>query len=117
MVIAQWMGFEHTDENHYIIDNYGASDNVFSQTASYILPYTKGTEFTQKNAYASDGQDLTYDASNKNSSSNSDESRGIIDKIQDAADDAKKKVDKAVDDSGIVEKAKDAWNTIKGWFE
>lgn len=117
VVIAQWMGFEHTDENHYIIDNYGASDNVFSQTASYILPYTKGTEFTQKNAYASDGQDLTYDASNKNSSSNSDESKGIIDKIQDAADDAKKKVDKAVDDSGIVEKAKDAWNTIKGWFE
>ncbi|MGT2930471.1 penicillin-binding protein PBP2A [Streptococcus dentasini] len=117
VVIAQWMGFEHTDENHYIVDEYGTSDNVFSQVSSYILPYTKGTEFSQENAYLSDGQDLTYDANNEDSSANADESKGIIDQIGDAAEDAKDKVGQAVDDSGIVDKAKDAWNTFKGWLQ
>ncbi|MFC3932338.1 penicillin-binding protein PBP2A [Streptococcus dentapri] len=117
VVIAQWMGFEHTDENHYIVDDYGASDNVFSQVASYILPYTKGTEFTQENAYLSDGEGLTYDANSQDSNGTSDESKGIVDKIKDAADDASDKVNRAVEDSGIVDKAKDAWDTVKGWFQ
>lgn len=116
VVIAQWVGFEHTDETHYIDGTYSSSDQVFSQVASYILPYTDGTNFSQENAYLTDGQDLTYDPNSQNANENNQESKGIVDQITDAANEAKDKVNQAVDDSGIVDKAKDAWDSFTSWF-
>lgn len=61
IVIAQWVGYDSTDENHYLTDaSSGTASTIFSDVASAILPYTKGTKFTVENAYSQNGYALTY---------------------------------------------------------
>ena len=44
LVISQWVGFEQTDENHYIdSSSYWMAPTVFRTVADAILPNTAGT--------------------------------------------------------------------------
>ena len=96
VVIAQWIGYDSTDENHYLTDaSSGTASIIFSAVASSILPYTAGTEFTVENAY---GQTAT---------SQSSSSDNILDKVQESAQNAGDKIGRAV---------KDAWDNFSSWF-
>ncbi|KGM36754.1 penicillin-binding protein PBP2A [Streptococcus sinensis] len=118
LVISQWLGFPKTDETHYLT---GTSANeasaIFRNVANSILPYTEGTSFSgQKNAYAENGISPvdTYGTGETNTTSeNKDFLKEVQERAQNLVDDAKK----AIDESGISEKAKNLWDTITGWFQ
>ena len=75
VVIAQWIGYDSTDENHYLTDaSSGTASIIFSAVASSILPYTAGTEFTVENAYSQNGYDLVYSANGQTATSQSSSS-------------------------------------------
>ena len=108
VVIAQWIGYDSTDENHYLTDaSSGTASTIFSAVASSILPYTAGTEFTVENAYSQNGYDLVYSADGQASTSQSSSSDDILDKVQDSAQDVDEKIGHAV---------KDAWDSFSNWF-
>ena len=108
VVIAQWIGYDSTDENHYLTDaSSGTASTIFSAVASSILPYTAGTEFTVENAYSQNGYDLVYSADGQASTSQSSSSDDILDKVQDSAQDVGEKIGQAV---------KDAWDSFSNWF-
>ena len=117
VVISQWLGFPKTDETHYLT---GTSANeasaIFRNVANTILPYTEGTPFSgQKNAYAENGISPvdTYGTGQTNTTSeNKDFLKDVQERAQNLVDDAKK----AIDESGITEKAKNLWDTVTGWF-
>ena len=117
VVISQWLGFPKTDETHYLT---GTSANeasaIFRNVANTILPYTEGTSFSgEKNAYAKNGISPvdTYGTGQTNTTSeNKDFLKDVQERAQNLVDDAKK----AIDESGITEKAKNLWDTITGWF-
>lgn len=118
LVISQWLGFPKTDETHYLT---GTSANeasaIFRNVANSILPYTEGTSFSgQKNAYAENGISPvdTYGTGQTNTTSeNKDFLKEVQERAQNLVDDAKK----AIDESGITEKAKNLWDTVTGWFQ
>ena len=118
VVISQWLGFPKTDETHYLT---GTSANeasaIFRNVANTILPYTEGTSFSgQKNAYAENGISPvdTYGTGQTNTTSeNKDFLKDVQERAQNLVDDAKK----AIDESGISEKAKNLWDTVTGWFQ
>ena len=118
LVISQWLGFPKTDETHYLT---GTSANeasaIFRNVANSILPYTEGTSFSgEKNAYAENGISPvdTYGTGETNTTSkNKDFLKEVQERAQNLVDDAKK----AIDESGISEKAKNLWDTITGWFQ
>ncbi|MFA9468860.1 penicillin-binding protein PBP2A [Streptococcus sp. E24BD] len=112
VVISQWVGFEQTDENHYLSDaNAYMAPQLFSTQASYILPYTAGTSFSEENSYALDGiaPEYTDEASQT-------ESQDIIDGLRQSAQEAADKLRQAVDDSGLREKAQNLWNQLINYF-
>lgn len=116
VVISQWIGFNKTDEHHYLTDSSaGTASQIFSTQASYILPYTKGTLFDVKNAYFQNGIDPIYRA-NDSTNETATESRSIIDDLKESASNATKKLNDAVDKSGIKEDAQSLWNSIKDYF-
>lgn len=56
VVIATWLGFEQTSENHYLEGSSAThASTVFSSQAQGILPYTAQTPFTIADAYATGG--------------------------------------------------------------
>ena len=108
VVIAQWIGYDSTDENHYLTDaSSGTASIIFSAVASSILPYTAGTEFTVENAYRQNGYDLVYSANGQTATSQSSSSDNILDKVQESAQNAGDKIGRAV---------KDAWDNFSSWF-
>ena len=111
VVIAQWIGYDLTDENHYLTDaSSGTASTIFSAVASSILPYTAGTEFTVENAYSQNGYDLVYstdDSTDTSSSSSSSSSNSILDKVQESAQNAGDTIGRAV---------KDTWDSFSSWF-
>ncbi|GAA5395257.1 penicillin-binding protein PBP2A [Streptococcus uberis] len=116
VVISQWIGFNKTDENHYLTDSSaGTASTIFSTQASYILPYTKGTAFTVDNAYAMNGISAVYGV-NETTTENAQGSQDIIDSIRKSAEKASKSITDAVDQSGLREKAQSIWNGIVDYF-
>lgn len=113
VVISQWIGYDKTDENHYIIDPYSNASSLFSTMASSVLPYTSGTKFKVENAYAANGIDAVYDESAQEAQ---EESRSIIDDLTDSATKTKEELEKALNDSTIPEKAQNLWNSILDYF-
>ena len=84
VVITTWIGFDKTDENHYLTGaSSGAASTIFSYIAADVLPNTPGNEFTVENAYAADGQTLDYTA-NPNDSRNSN-NKSWTDKASEAS--------------------------------
>ncbi|MGT2807803.1 penicillin-binding protein PBP2A [Streptococcus iniae] len=112
VVISQWIGFNKTDENHYLTgSSAGTASAIFSSQASYILPYTKGTSFKVDNAYAVNGISAVYGV-NETSTDTARDSQNIIDGLRKSAEEASKSISDAVDKSGLREKAQKLWQGI-----
>lgn len=117
VVISQWVGFNKTDENHYLSDSSaGTASTIFSTEASYILPYTEGTTFTQENAYAQNGIAATYSTTNETDTTVDSGSKDIIDSIKESAQEAGKTISNAVEDAHLKERAESVWNSIIDYF-
>lgn len=116
VVIAQWLGYDSTDENHYLTDaSSGTASTIFSAVASSVLPYTAGTQFTVTNAYRQNGYDLTYSAdSSETDTSSGIDTNKILDKVQESAQTASDSLGDFLDKAG--ETVKDVWNGVSSWF-
>lgn len=118
VVISQWLGFPKTDETHYLT---GTSANeasaVFRNVANSILPYTEGTSFEgQKNAYAANGI-TPVDTYGTEETGTTTENKDFLQDVQDRAQNLVDEAKKAIDDTGIPEKAKNLWDTVTSWFQ
>lgn len=112
VVISQWLGFDQTDENHYLSDaNAYMAPQLFSTQASYILPYTAGTAFSVDNSYALNGISPVYEDEVGQS-----ESQDIIDSLRQSAQEAADKLNQAVEESGLAERAQNLWDQIVNYF-
>lgn len=116
VVISQWVGFNQTDENHYLTDSSaGTASTIFSTQVSYILPYTKGSQFHVDNAYAQNGIAAVYGI-NETGNQTGIDSQSIIDGLRKSAEEASKTLSDAVDQSGLRDKAQSIWNGIVDYF-
>ncbi|WP_221913402.1 penicillin-binding protein PBP2A [Streptococcus halichoeri] len=112
VVISQWVGFNKTDQHHYLTDSSaGTASAIFSTQASYILPYTKGTPFKVENAYAQNGISAIYGV-NETATDTASKSQEIINGLRKSAEEASRSLSDAVDRAGLREKAQNLWNGI-----
>lgn len=113
VVISQWVGFDKTDENHYLVDSSaGTASYIFSTLASHVLPYTPGTPFTVENAYAQNGIEAEYIDPTLVT-----ESQSIIDGLRESAEEAVKRLGEVVEETGVVEKAQSLLQDIVNYFK
>ncbi|AWX96289.1 penicillin-binding protein PBP2A [Streptococcus suis] len=116
LVISQWVGFEQTDENHYIDSSgYWMAPTVFRTVADAILPNTAGTSFDVENAYVQNGIVAIQeeDTSASDSVVTSDQVQDITTQAQDLIEKTKQQIL----DAKIPERAKTLWDTVRSWFE
>lgn len=114
VVISQWVGFSETDESHYLSDSSaGTASYIFSNLASYILPYTAGTGFAVNNAYEQNGIAPVY-GSNSETETNS---QSIIDSLRQSAQEAQEQLGRAVEEANLPQKAQDLWNRVINYFQ
>lgn len=114
VVISQWVGFDKTDENHYLSDSSaGTASYIFSTQASYILPYTDGNTFSVENAYTSNGIALDYGGSEEVTNT---ESKSILDSLRESAQSASQQVTDAVENANIGQKAQELWDNVVNYF-
>ena len=115
VVISQWLGFPTTDEGHYLTDSSaGTASEIFRNVANSVLPYTDGTQFDSvKNSYAENGiapvGEETTETDNK-------EDKGFFEDVKEKASNMVDDAKKAIDEADIPGKAKNAWDTFKGWL-
>lgn len=113
LVISQWVGFEQTDEQHYIeSDDYWKAPSLFQTVANSILPYTAGTEFKVPNAYT------TYQPEVEILPSIDD--TAIQEKINDLSEKTKQLLEQTKQDlidADLPERAKNIWDNFTGWFD
>ncbi|HEL1598676.1 TPA: penicillin-binding protein [Streptococcus suis] len=115
LVISQWVGFEQTDENHYIdSSSYWMAPSVFQTVANSILPYTAGIQFEVENAYAQNGiVEVAPDEAAQTESSLGQE------QVQEISDQAKNLIEQTKQnliDAQLPERAKTLWDNITSWF-
>lgn len=114
LVISQWVGFEVTDEQHYIDDsNSWQAPVVFQTVAGTILPNTAGTQFTVENAYAQNGIVAISEDSSQPDTQKQDYLSEITDRAQNLLDQTKQ----SITDANLPARARTLWDTITGWFE
>ena len=116
LVISQWVGFEQTDENHYIdSSSYWMAPTVFRTVADAILPNTAGTAFDVENAFVQNGIVAIQeeDTSASDSVVTSDQVQDITTQAQDLIEKTKQRIL----DANIPERAKTLWDTVRSWFE
>lgn len=114
VVISQWVGFDKTDENHYLSDSSaGTASYIFSTQASYILPYTEGNTFSVENAYTANGIALDYGGSEEVTNT---ESKSILDSLRESAQSASQQVTDAVENANIGQKAQELWDNVVNYF-
>ena len=117
VVIAQWLGYENTDENHYLSDaSSGTGASLFQEVAAGILPYTSGTTFTVENAYVTDGQVLTYSADGSNTTASSDSSSSGSNSIWQSITDGANSIKDSIVNSDIGQGVKNAWDGLMNSF-
>lgn len=115
LVISQWVGYEKTDENHYIDgSNSWMAPVVFQTVTSSILPQTQGTAFTVENAYALNGLDTT------NTVTPQIPVNEIEDKVNYWTDRAQELLDqtqKNITEADLPNRAKSLWDSFLGLFQ
>lgn len=118
VVLSQWIGFDKTDEGHYLSDaSSGTASTLFSAVATNVLPYTAGTPFTEENAYVSNGLTPTYTANpSEAQDSKAPSVSNIFDNLKKGAETAKDSIEKAVQEANLEDKARQAWETVRSWF-
>ena len=115
VVISQWLGFPTTDENHYLTDSSaGTASEIFRNVANSVLPYTDGTQFDSvKNSYAENG---IAPVGEETTETDSKEDKGFFEDVKEKASNMVDNAKKAIDAADIPGKAKNAWDTFKGWL-
>ena len=115
VVISQWLGFPTTDEGHYLTDSSaGTASEIFRNVASSVLPYTDGTQFDSvKNSYAENG---IAPVGEETTETDSKEDKGFFEDVREKASNMVDNAKKAIDEADIPGKAKNAWDTFKGWL-
>ncbi|MGT2950908.1 penicillin-binding protein [Streptococcus cuniculi] len=115
LVISQWVGFEKTDEQHYIDGNNSwMAPNVFQTVAASILPNTAGTDFTVENAYVQNGIESPAQPAPTPSTGNyQDQIKDIKARAQNLIDQTKQEII----DAKLPQRAKTLWDKFKSWFE
>lgn len=117
LVISQWVGFEKTDQTHYIDNSNSWMDQVvFRSVASNLLQYTDGTAFQVENAYALNGLDI----SNAETPTPQVPVGQVEDKVDYWTGKAQELIDqtkKNISDADLPNKAKSLWDSITGWFD
>ena len=115
VVISQWLGFPKTDEGHYLTDSSaGTASEIFRNVANSVLPYTDGTQFDSvKNSYAENG---IAPIGEETTETDSKEDKGFFEEVKEKASNMVDDAKKAIDEADLPGKAKDAWDTFKGWF-
>ena len=115
VVISQWLGFPTTDENHYLTDSSaGTASEIFRNVANSVLPYTDGTQFDSvKNSYAENG---IAPVGEEKTETDSKEDKGFFEDVKEKASNMVDNAKKAIDEADIPGKAKNAWDTFKGWL-
>lgn len=115
VVISQWLGFPTTDEGHYLTDSSaGTASEIFRNVANSVLPYTDGTQFDSvKNSYAENG---IAPVGEENTKTDTKEDKGFFEEVKEKASNMVDDAKKAIDDADIPGKAKNAWDTFKGWL-
>ena len=115
VVISQWLGFPTTDEGHYLTDNSaGTASEIFRNVANSVLPYTDGTQFDSvKNSYAENG---IAPVGEETTETDSKEDKGFFEDVKEKASNMVDDAKKAIDEADIPGKAKNAWDTFKGWL-
>ena len=115
VVISQWLGFPKTDEGHYLTDSSaGTASEIFRNVANSVLPYTDGTQFDSvKNSYAENG---IAPVGEETTETDSKEDKGFFEEVKEKASNMVDDAKKAIDEADLPGKAKDAWDTFKGWF-
>ena len=115
VVLSQWLGFPKTDETHYLTGTSAETASIiFRNVANSVLPYTEGTSFDdEKNSYAENGiapvgQETETDAQT--------DDKGFFDQVKEQASNMVGQAKKAIDEADLPGKAKNAWDTFKGWF-
>lgn len=115
LVISQWVGFEKTDETHYIDENNSWMAPVVFQTVAYsLLQYTDGTAFTVENAYAQNGLDTS---TGQTPSGPTDQVQSQLNDWTQKAQDLIDQTKKNISDADIPDKAKSLWDSFLGLFE
>lgn len=116
LVISQWVGFEQTDENHYIDSaSYWKAPSVFRTVANAILPYTAGTKFDVENAYAKNG--IVQVAEDETPQSETTAGQNQAQEISEQAKNLIEQTKKSLVEARIPERAKNLWDNITTWFE
>ncbi|RHK68130.1 PBP1A family penicillin-binding protein [Streptococcus parasanguinis] len=115
VVISQWLGFPTTDENHFLTDSSaGTASEIFRNVANSVLPYTDGTQFDSvKNSYAENG---IAPVGEETTETDSKEDKGFFEDVKEKASNMVDNAKKAIDEADIPGKAKNAWDTFKGWL-
>ena len=115
VVISQWLGFPTTDEGHYLTDSSaGTASEIFRNVANSVLPYTDGTQFDSvKNSYAENG---IAPVGEETTETDSKEDKGFFEDVKEKASNMVDNAKKAIDEADIPGKAKNAWDTFKGWL-
>ena len=115
VVISQWLGFPTTYENHYLTDSSaGTASEIFRNVANSVLPYTDGTQFDSvKNSYAENG---IAPVGEETTETDSKEDKGFFEDVKEKASNMVDDAKKAIDEADIPGKAKNAWDTFKGWL-
>lgn len=115
VVISQWLGFPTTDENHYLTDSSaGTASEIFRNVANSVLPYTDGTQFDSvKNSYAENG---IAPVGEETTETDSKEDKGFFEDVKEKASNMVDDAKKVIDEADIPGKAKNAWDTFKGWL-
>lgn len=115
MVISQWVGFEQTDQTHYIDSgSYWMAPAVFQMVANSILPYTAGTAFTVENAYAQNGivEVAEEEIAQPETPIGQEQVNEIADQAQHLIDQTKQNII----DAQLPERAKNLWDEVTSWF-
>ena len=115
VVISQWLGFPTTDEGHYLTDSSaGTASEIFRNVANSVLPYTDGTQFDSvKNSYAENG---IAPVGEETTETDSKDDKGFFEDVKEKASNMVDDAKKAIDEADIPGKAKNAWDTFKGWL-
>ncbi|MBL1224256.1 PBP1A family penicillin-binding protein [Enterococcus sp. BWR-S5] len=103
VVIATWLGYEVTDETHYLEGTSASyASSVFNSQASGILPNTPNTPFTVADAYATGGAVVgaSEDGTIDDGSNWQDNVKDIGGQVQEGA-------------KNIGEQIKEGWNNVK----
>ncbi|MDR0690984.1 MAG: PBP1A family penicillin-binding protein [Streptococcaceae bacterium] len=117
VVITTWLGFEKTDENHYLeVDSVRRGASIFRSIANWIMPLTSKKTFDSlypgiQDAYSIAGEDT------ENLDQDTEPVDNKVKNLKKKAEDVLKKAkEKAGKIAKIVDKAKEGINKIKNIF-